>query len=176
VLGIVRAHNGGINVDTTVGKGTTFRVFFPALADGRNDPAPVVSTGARDLAGHGLVLLIDDEEIIRSMARAALENYGYAVALAADGKAGLEMFRKLRTQISTVVLDLTMPNMGGEETLLEMKRIDPDVRVILSTGYDESEVTRKFAGMGLAGFLQKPYTALRLANALKSAVETRPAA
>ena len=114
--------------------------------------------------------MIDDEEVVRRVAKLTLEKYGYTVALAANGLLGVEVFRSMSDRILMVLLDLTMPVMAGEETLAELKRIDPAVRVILSTGYSEAEVTTRFSGHGLAGFLQKPYTAAQLADAVKNVV------
>jgi PAS domain S-box-containing protein len=172
VLGIIRAHKGAIAVDTAPGKGTTFRVLFPAPVEPLPDSAALPLTAARDLAGSGIVLVIDDEEMVRRVARLTLERFGYTVALAANGQSGVEVFRSMQDRILAVVLDLTMPVMGGEETLAELKRIDPDVRVILSTGYSESETTKRFAGRGLAGFLQKPFTAAQLADEVKNVLAT----
>ncbi len=121
-----------------------------------------------DLGGTGGVLVIDDEPLVRSIAKSTLEHFGYSVFEAEDGQIGVDLFRKLHGDVALVLLDLTMPEMGGEEAFILLRKIHPDVPVILSSGYDESEATRRFAGKGVNGFLKKPYTAETLAERVKS--------
>jgi CheY-like chemotaxis protein len=106
--------------------------------------------------------------MVRRVARAMLEQYGYAVLLAQDGKRGVDLFRNAGSQISLVLLDLTMPVMSGEETLKELRNIRPEVPVILSSGYNETESIQHFSGERLNGFIQKPYTAAQLAEKMKA--------
>jgi PAS domain S-box-containing protein len=164
--GIVRGHRGEIDVESAPGQGTRFRVVFPAARGSAAQPGARPVSKAR--GGHGTVLVVDDEEVVRSMARATLERYGYQVLLAADGKEALACLRAA-PHVDMVLLDLTMPVMSGEETLSEMRRLHPQLRVVLSSGYNEAEATRRFAGRGLSGFLQKPYTADLLAEKVKAA-------
>ncbi len=100
-----------------------------------------------------------------------LERLGFKVLIAVDGQQALEIFRELRDEIVLVILDLTMPYMDGEETFRELRRIDPKARVIMSSGYTESEITPRFAGKRLSGFLQKPYTLDTLIQRLRDALE-----
>jgi CheY-like chemotaxis protein len=158
-LGIVRGHNGSIRVETAAREGSTFTVLLPA---GEGSIKTLPEQTVRDFRGTGTVLVIDDEEIVRSIAQTALERLGYTVIVAADGLEGVERLREA-ADLSVVLLDLTMPVMGGQETLHEMKRLRPEVPVILSSGFSEA-----FAGEDLAGFLQKPYTAERLAEKVKA--------
>jgi CheY-like chemotaxis protein len=155
VLGIVRGHHGTVKIISEPGKGTTFRVLFPALAH------PVVpvgpSSGDAPSAGAGLVLLVDDEETVRAVARAMLEKLGFRVLTARDGIEAVEIFRLQGQNITCVVLDLTMPRMDGEETFRRLRQLRPGVPVVISSGYNEQEVTQRFVGQGLAGFIQKPY-------------------
>jgi PAS domain S-box-containing protein len=167
VHGIVRGHKGTLNVTTAPGQGTTFRVHFPA-ADGTLIQT-VVEEAQRDLAGRGIVLVVDDEEIVRVTARQSLERYGYTVLVAENGRRAVELFEQSHNQIAAVLLDMTMPVMSGEETLRRLKEIHPSVPVILSSGFNEVEAIRRFHGQGLAGFLQKPYTAATLAEKIKAA-------
>jgi two-component system, cell cycle sensor histidine kinase and response regulator CckA len=166
VLGIVRGHFGAIEVVSAPEQGTVFRVFFPALAV-VPDRQPQQHQDIRDLSGHGTILVIDDEQIVRSMVKRALEHYGYSVLLAEDGERGLELFRQAADHIQCVVLDMTMPVMSGEETLSRLRALSSDIPVILSSGFNEAEAMRRFEGKDLAGFVQKPYTAPTLAKKIK---------
>jgi CheY-like chemotaxis protein len=119
------------------------------------------------------VLVVDDEEIVRKVAKSALESYGYEVLLAANGKEALEVFRKKGRLIALVILDLTMPIMAGRETLQHLRAI-ADVPVILSSGYNEAEAKRCFAGEPLAGFVHKPYTSAEIRARVDAVLAARP--
>jgi two-component system, cell cycle sensor histidine kinase and response regulator CckA len=108
--------------------------------------------------GTGTALIIDDEDGVVSLARHMLERMGFAVLSAADGQTGLGVFQEHESTIRFILLDMMMPHMGGEETFIELRRRQPNVKVILSSGYNEQTATSRFAGQGLAGFIQKPYT------------------
>jgi two-component system cell cycle sensor histidine kinase/response regulator CckA len=169
VRGIVRSHKGTIRVYSSPGKGSTFKVLFPA-ADGSVVHAE--RAASQDLTGTGTILVVDDEEMIRRMAKAILERYGYTVILAEDGKIGVEALIQSKHGISLVLLDMTMPVMSGEEAFRQIRMISPDVRVILSSGYNEIEAIRRFSNKGLAGFIQKPYAAMALARKVKTVLAT----
>jgi DNA-binding NtrC family response regulator len=136
-------------------------VLLPAVAVLQDSASEQPQRGA-DLTGQGTVLIIDDEEVVRSLAERALKNYGYTVLLAKDGEQGLKLFRESADSIRCILLDLTMPSMNGEETLHRLRGIRTDIPVILSSGFDEIEVVSRFEGQGLAGFLQKPYKSTML--------------
>jgi nitrogen-specific signal transduction histidine kinase/ActR/RegA family two-component response regulator len=160
-MGIVRGHHGAIKVYSQPGKGTTFKVLFPARE--RSGASSATGDSARDLTGEGLVLVVDDEEMVRRTVKTALERYGYSVLVAENGQEGLDTFRAVHERLIAAVLDMTMPVMSGEEALRRMKEVDPRVPVILSSGFNEVEAVRRFSGKGLAGFIQKPYTAREIA-------------
>jgi PAS domain S-box-containing protein len=164
--GIVRGHKGALKVFSTPGRGTTFRVLLPVSAAGQDKT--VAPAAASEFSGHGMVLVVDDEPIVRKMATHSLERYGYTVVTAEDGREGLERFRELHSQLKIVILDMTMPVMSGEEALQKMRLINPRLPVVLSSGYNEVEAIRRFTGKGLAGFLQKPYTAAALAEKVQT--------
>jgi PAS domain S-box-containing protein len=166
VMGIVRGHKGSITVSSTLGQGTTFQVLLPVTREhGPKEvvpPAPSVSP----VHGTGLVLVVDDEAVVRKIATMALERAGYAVVAVEDGARGVEAFRREAGRLRCVILDLTMPVMSGEEALTQMKSISAEIPIILSSGFNEAQAVRRFEGKGLAGFLQKPYKAAALVDAV----------
>jgi PAS domain S-box-containing protein len=164
ILGIVRGHKGAIKVYTEPGKGSTFRVYFPAS----EKPAEASRAPGADKRwrGEGTVLLVDDEETVRTVGTEMLTELGFKVLQANDGKEALQLYQSKQEQIALVLMDLNMPRLNGEEAFHEMRRIDAQVRVILSSGFSEQEVTQKFLGQGLAGFVQKPYSLDTLRDAL----------
>jgi nitrogen-specific signal transduction histidine kinase len=170
VLGIARAHRGAIELDSEPGKGTTVKVLFPAIqrpAEPLAREAPVPD-GWR---GNGTILLVDDEEPVLEVGGMMLERVGFKVRTAKNGREALEIFRQCRADIVCVVLDLMMPNMDGEETLAELRRVQEDVKVVLSSGYHEQDVTERLAATSFAGFLKKPYTEDTLIGQLRHALE-----
>lgn len=169
VLGIVRAHHGAVSVESQVGQGCTFSVFFPITKEVASTARPALEHKEKPKQS-GLVMLVDDEAIILTLGKKILERGGYKVLLAKDGLEAVELFQDRHKEIVAVVLDLMMPRMSGEEALVEMRRIDPQVKVILTSGYSESETTAQFAGKGLAGFLHKPYRPANLLDKLKEVI------
>jgi two-component system cell cycle sensor histidine kinase/response regulator CckA len=154
-LGIVRGHNGTIKLYSEPRVGTTFKVLLPAVTP------PAVSSRQTAVAaqwqGGGVVLLVDDERTVRTIGAKMLERLGFEVLLAEDGLVGVEKYREHADRIDVVILDMTMPGLSGEEAFGELRRLRPDVRVLLTSGYNEQEATSRFIGKGLAGFLQKPF-------------------
>ena len=169
VLGIVRGHKGAIKVYSSPGKGTTFKVFFPASDAKAARRLPEVAS----FRGEGLALVIDDDQGVRDAATRLLEHFGFRAISAVDGRHGVEVFRQHQSEIVIVLLDMTMPEMNGEETFREIRRLRADVPVILSSGYNEIEATRRFTAKGLAGFLQKPFTPKELGQKLALALRPR---
>ena len=167
VMGIVRGHKGAIKVYSSPGKGTTFKVFFPASDARAIGAVPEVLS----FRGEGLALVVDDDQGVREAASRLLEYFGFRVVQAVDGRHGVEVFREHAADVRVVLLDMTMPEMNGEETFREIRRIRGDVPVILSSGYNEIEATRRFTAKGLAGFLQKPFTPKELIQRLSLALK-----
>lgn len=164
VLGIVRGHKGAIKVYSEQNKGSSFKILLPAS----NRP-PEIFNGQSNhdaWAGSGTVLLVDDEETVRGIGREMLQELGFTVITACDGRDAVEIF-KTEPGIGFVILDLTMPHMDGEQCFRELRQIKSDIKVIMSSGYNEQEVTQKFAGKGLAGFIQKPYRLSVLKEAIR---------
>jgi CheY-like chemotaxis protein len=172
VQGIVRRHRGVMFVHSAPGQGTTFRILLPAsdrkAASGQSPLASDSSIPAGSVA-----LVIDDEKTVLNVAEGALSRTGMKVLTAENGRAGVELFREHSGTISVVILDLQMPVMGGEEALALLHQINPDTPVILSSGYNESDVSRRFSSLKPDGFLQKPFTAQRLAAALAAVLKKR---
>ncbi len=156
VQGIVRGHGGAIKVYSEIDRGTTFKVLFPTV----DMPAESFTGGEEATPGikvSGLVLVVDDEETIRNVAAMILQRAGYKTLTACDGHDAIAKLKQHREEVACVLLDMTMPRMGGEQAYTELVRIKPGLRVILSSGYNEQTATQRLAGKGLAGFIQKPY-------------------
>ncbi len=170
MLGIVRGHKGGMRIYSEPGQGTSIKVAFPISKQSQIDLHRDDTQQAQSLAT-GAALVIDDEPHIREVAVAMLEDIGFApVYKAEDGAEGVECYRAHRDEIEVVLLDMTMPRMNGESCFRELRKIDPDVRVILSSGYNEQDATNRFVGKGLAGFIQKPYAPNLLAAKVDEAL------
>jgi two-component system cell cycle sensor histidine kinase/response regulator CckA len=172
VLGIVRKHRGAIKVSSERGKGTTFRILFPAGAKSAARPEAKATSPA--WRGTGTILLVDDEEPVRNVATLMLEHCGFRVLIASDGREAIDLFRQHQAEIAGVLLDLTMPHMDGEQTFRELRRLQPDVRVILASGYSDSEVMQRFANEALAGALEKPYQLQALCAKLREVLAPGP--
>lgn len=164
VQGIVRGHKGAVEVESAPGRGSTFRVYLPAVGSAA-DP-----TGNRPRGDGKTVLVIDDEEEVRMVARKLLEAAGFTVLVAADGRDGLETFRNFHEQVSAVLLDMTMPPPDGRATLRDLRVIRSDVPVVLCTGYGQQEVLASFGPDRPTSFLRKPFTAGELHAAVFAAV------
>ena len=172
-LGIMRTHQGGIQVQSQLGSGTTFTLLFPVhtapvtksiLAEAEIEP---------DSTTKPLVLVIDDESAIRESVTDILTMEDFRVITAASGTEGIACFRQQQHQIGLVLLDLKMPGMSGEETLRALRQIDAQVRVILSSGYNETEVSHLFHEGEIMAFLQKPYNFALLTQQVRKALNSK---
>jgi PAS domain S-box-containing protein len=172
VFGIIKKHQGIITVDSQVGHGTTFNIYLPAariLQKPREcDKLRVVVTPAKlPEKGSGTILVVDDEEYILNADKAMLNELGYEVLLANGGQEALRVFAENKDRINLLILDLIMPDMGGEIVYDRIKSLRPDVRVILSSGYSLEGQAEAILKKGCDGFIQKPYNLTQLANKIQ---------
>ncbi|MCU0412573.1 MAG: response regulator, partial [Bacteroidetes bacterium] len=166
VQGIIRGHNGGLKVQSKRGAGTTFTIALPARLPEMKQGAEALLPVLLDVSEK--ILVIDDESFVRDVVVDILQSAGVDVLQADGGEMGIAMFQKYRDQIAAVLLDLSMPGMNGEETFRQLRSVDPNVRVIVSSGYSETEAMASFEPAGVASFIQKPYKGETLLSTLKT--------
>jgi DNA-binding NtrC family response regulator len=171
VLGIVRGHGGALRIESKPNRGTTFQVFFPATEQRAPESRRAVVTPLK-AEMKGTILIVDDEPVVRSLAARVIKRLGLEVVQAANGAAGVYAFQVDPDRISAVLLDLTMPDMSGDEVFQRLSKIRPGVKVILSSGYDRREATRNLGSLEPAGFLPKPYTAQALRDIIGAVLQS----
>ncbi|MFQ5628264.1 MAG: response regulator, partial [bacterium] len=171
VLGIVRGHKGVIKIDSQQGAGTTFKVFFPCTNGCIKSPKPTFAT-TETWQGEGTILVVDDEKTVRETSRRILEHIGFQVVTVTDGLEAVDYFQEHFREIKAVLLDMTMPNLNGEETFRGMRSIQKDIRVILMSGYNQQDATNRFSEKGLAGFIHKPFNPEELIAKMREVMES----
>ncbi|MCX8064291.1 MAG: response regulator, partial [Candidatus Hydrogenedentes bacterium] len=178
VAGIVKTHKGAIKVYSEPGKGTSIKVLFPVLEGYPYNKK--TSSKDNQYPEHNklhfgekkeLILVVDDESMVRETVKNMIELGGYEVITVENGEKAVEVYEAYKDKISLVLLDMTMPVYDGEETFRELRRINPNVKVILSSGYSEHDLMDRFVGKGLAGFIQKPYVLSNLLETIRSVLE-----
>ncbi len=168
--GIIKAHGGYIDVDSKKGQGATFSIYLPAS---ERKVQEAVKTAEPFIKGTGTVLLVDDEEVILEVGKELLEGMGYRVLTAKDGKEAIEVYDKDRDQIDIVVLDMVMPNMGGGQAYDRMKEINPDIKVLLSSGFSIDGKASEILERGCNGFIQKPFSMKELSGKIRDILEKK---
>jgi PAS domain S-box-containing protein len=170
VFGIIKQHQGWIECASEVGQGTRFDIYLPRAGEEAVPPAPAPATRSASGRGTETILLADDEAMIRNLARAVLEQHGYQVLLAADGLEAVETYRRERHRIALVILDLTMPRLSGRDALRQLLQIDPQVRVLLASGYSAEHLSELEEDQ-IAGFIGKPYRVDELAKTVRATLD-----
>ncbi|MDP2861569.1 MAG: PAS domain S-box protein [Desulfobacterales bacterium] len=160
--GIIKNHGGFINVYSETGKGTTFSIYLPVIE--KKEINEKIQPVERIIKGSGTILFVDDEEMIISLGKVILKKLGYNVLLANGGREALEVYKNNRGKIDLVILDMIMPDLSGNIVFEEMKEIDPDVRVLLSSGYSITGQAAEIIKKGCCGFIQKPFNVIQLSN------------
>ncbi|MFH1673785.1 MAG: response regulator [Pseudomonadota bacterium] len=155
--GIIKGHDGYIDVESEKGRGTTFRIYLPATGKNVRKAVKTPDKTIKDMKGTGTVLLVDDEPVVLEVGKGLLEAMGYRVLTAQDGQEAIEIYREKRDAIDTVILDMVMPNMGGGETYDRLSEINPDIKVLLSSGYSIDGQATEILERGCNGFIQKPF-------------------
>ncbi len=164
VLGVVRAHGGAVQLASRLGQGSTVTMLLPAIPEG---PAISITETSLSDAATRTLLVVDDEESVREVIAEILDCAGYRVLLACDGREALELYAAHAAEIDGVLLDMTMPRMNGVECFRVLRRDHPEARVLLMSGFNQHDATRRFDATGLAGFVQKPFAARTLLDTLE---------
>ena len=167
VFGIVKNHKGYIYCYSEPGEGTTFSIYLPVS----EKKVIIEDKKERIIKGNETILVVDDEKDILESAKMLLENLGYMVILAPDGKSALKIFKDRKEEIDIVLLDMIMPKMAGKETYLELKKIDPNVRVVLCSGYSQNGKATEILKEGVLAFIQKPFKLQELSEIISAALK-----
>ncbi|MEX1350485.1 MAG: response regulator [Desulfobacterales bacterium] len=166
--GIINNHGGIIRVYSEQGEGTTFSIYLPVTEK------PVSRQQKQDkelLRGSGVILLVDDEEMILKIGKELIEKVGYQVITASNGKKALEIYQRDQNKIDMVILDMTMPDMSGGETYSLLKEINPSIKTLLSSGYSINGKAQAILNDGYSGFIQKPFNLTHLSHKIRKILD-----
>jgi len=167
--GIIKNHNGFINVYSEKGKGTTFTVYLPAS---EKQAVEEIETSTQVQTGNETILLVDDEAVIIEVGGEILKTIGYQVLTAPSGKEALKVYQKEKAKIDLIILDMIMPDLSGSETYDQLKKLNPDVKVLLSSGYSKNGLASEILARGCNGFIQKPFTIIELSHKIREIINS----
>jgi two-component system, cell cycle sensor histidine kinase and response regulator CckA len=173
VIGIVKSHGGFLRVQSELGKGTTFKVFIPALPDAISSETPKAETVPIPTGKNELILVVDDEAPIRDALVQTLEANGYRCYTAEDGTDALALYFQRRDEIHLVMTDISMAQMDGVRLTRSLRKLNPGVRVIVSSGHIQKENQEELQALGVKVFLEKPYNADKLLRAIRKVLDTK---
>lgn len=172
VYNIIAQHKGFVEVKSDTGHGSEFTIYFPESIE-HPQPSEIDSTISAIIAGSGQILIIDDEEAIRKTAAGILESLGYETISAHDGKTGYRIYQKNAEEISAVLLDMVMPGISGKEVFMKLKKLNPKVKVVLSSGFFNDQRVTEVMNSGADAFLKKPYSAAELSSVIHMVLEKK---
>ena len=156
---IIQEHYGFVEFESEVGVGTTFTIYLPEeFEDAEDEIVPIPTVQTIESPVHATILVVDDEPVLRQIAGKILRSCGHSVLFAENGGEAVDQFEEHKDSIDLVVLDLVMPILSGRETYIELIKIKPEIAVLISSGFRKDERVDELIEMGVAGFLQKPYT------------------
>ncbi len=170
VYNIIRDHGGFIDVQSEPGSGSVFNVYLPVYTQQYTEAAE--EPAKKIFQGEGLILIIDDEKLMRITTKKMLQASGYSVILAENGEEGMQVFTEKHNEIRAVILDMAMPKKSGRDVFYEMRKIDPGVRVLLATGYMHDERSEEILKSGVKGFIQKPFSIYELSEAMYNVINS----
>jgi len=163
VYGTMKSHNGSISVYSEVGQGTAFNLYFPFVA---NPSVDSIGVTQNIVHGTGSILVIDDESVVRSAATDILTELGYSVETASDGLDGVRNYKDGYQKYDLVILDIIMPKLNGSDTFNELKKINPNIKALICSGYAMNAVAARILENGAKSFIQKPFDVTKLSKAV----------